>query len=83
MSKCRELIRTETRLLPTPAVAGWNETTREQKAAEVRGEFIRGGGKIIRQDRIRNPAFDKRQHKDDRSTFRFVVEYRLTEEPQP
>lgn len=69
--------RIETRLLPTPRVAGWTEEGRELRAAKVRAEFVKAGGVVLSQDRIRNRAFDKR---DERTTFKFVVEYRTETE---
>lgn len=69
--------RIESRLLPTPRAVGWTEEGREKKAAEVRAEFVKAGGLVLSQNRVRNRAFDKR---DERTTFKFVVEYRTAAE---
>lgn len=61
-----------THTMPTPAVAGWTETERIQRAKAVREDFERKGGRVIQERRVRNIAFDE---PGERTTYIFVVDW--------
>jgi hypothetical protein len=58
--------------MPTPAVAGWTETTRIQEAKKAREDFERRGGRVIQERRVRNIAFDG---PGERTTYMFTVDW--------
>lgn len=58
-----------THLLPCPFM---DESERERRVEAARREFVEAGGRIIRERRCRNEAFDRRGEK---SSHEFVVEW--------
>ena len=69
--------REETRLLPTPDVAGHTEESRRALAATECPKFLIGGAISVKVDRVRNAAFDKQGQS---TTYKFVVRYPLDAE---
>lgn len=68
----RRACREETRLLPTPDVAGHDEAKRAELVGAAVADFYRRGADRVAVSRIKNKAFDK---VGQRTTFRFVVRY--------
>lgn len=66
-----ELLET-THVVPMPAVAGWTEDQRLDYMEAHRKIMARRGGRIVKERRVRNTAFDNRGEK---TSWEFVVEW--------
>ena len=59
--------------VPMPAVAGWTEGKRLAEMASIRADIAAMGGTILREQRVRNIAFDG---PGDKTTWTFEVSWK-------